>query len=101
IKLMIGLELTTESSEPAEAVDTSVLGKVTIEQVLEKYVEAMGGKAAIEKVTSRVERGRFEIAGLALSGPVEIYGKAPDKRLIRYTVPGQAVLSEGFNGAIG
>ncbi len=101
IKLMLGLELTTDASEPAEAVDTSVLGKVTIEQVLEKYVEAMGGKAAIEKVTSRVERGRFEIAGLALSGPVEIYGKAPDKRLIRYTVPGQAVMSEGFNGAMG
>ena len=101
IKLMLGLELTPEASEQPEAVDASVLGKVTTEQVLEKYVTSLGGRAALEKLTSRVERGRFETTGIALSGTVEIYGKAPDKRLVRFTVPGQAVMSEGFNGAVG
>jgi len=29
--------------------------------VLEKYVEAIGGKAAIEKTSSRVVKGSFEL----------------------------------------
>ena len=101
MKLMLGLDLGPGAGDQPEALDTSVLGKVTVEQVLDRYVEALGGRAALGKITSRVARGRFEAGGVALAGQVEIYGKAPDKRLVKFTVPGQAVMSEGFNGTAG
>ncbi|MBI3669326.1 MAG: hypothetical protein HY237_06065 [Acidobacteria bacterium] len=33
----------------------------TVDQILDKYVQALGGKTAIEKLSSRVSKGTFEI----------------------------------------
>lgn len=102
MKLLLGLDLTMPAAnDAAQPLDTSVLGTVTTEQVLDKYVEALGGKAALDHITSRVEKGRFETVATALSGQVVIYGKAPNKRLIKFTVPGQAEMTEAFDGAAG
>ena len=40
----------------------------TADQILDKYVQAIGGKAAIEKQTSRVSKGSFEIPAVGASG---------------------------------
>ena len=45
----------------------------TVDQVLDKYIKAVGGKEASMKVTSRVEKGMLEIAAMGVSAPVEIY----------------------------
>lgn len=49
--------------KPAEAKpDAKPAAKLpTVDQVLDKYVQAIGGKAAIEKQTSRVAKGTFEL----------------------------------------
>jgi photosynthetic reaction center cytochrome c subunit len=49
------------------------------DQLLDKYLAAIGGEAALEKVTSRVEKGKINANGQQL--PIEVYAKAPDKRI--------------------
>src|SRR6266851_3595985 len=43
----------------------------TADQILDKYVQAIGGKAAVEKQTSRVAKGSFEIPAVGASGTAE------------------------------
>jgi outer membrane lipoprotein-sorting protein len=50
------------------------------EDLLDRYLAAVGGAAAIEKVTSRVQKGKLMAFG-GQTFPAEVYSKAPDKRL--------------------
>ena len=52
---------------------------VTADQILEKYVAALGGAEAIKKVTSRVETGSVLMG--ARETPIEVYAKAPNLRV--------------------
>jgi hypothetical protein len=73
---------------------------VTVEQILDRYVEAIGGRAAMEKLTTRESRGTFEIAGTPLKGTVENYGKAPNKLASFTRVAGLGDFLEGHDGQI-
>ena len=57
-----------------------------VEQVIEKYVAAIGGADAIHKVTSRIEKGNILAGGSET--PVEIVTKAPNKRVTITHFPG-------------
>jgi photosynthetic reaction center cytochrome c subunit len=50
------------------------------EELLDKYLAAVGGAAAVEKITSRVQKGKLMTFG-GQSFPAEVYSKAPDKRV--------------------
>jgi photosynthetic reaction center cytochrome c subunit len=58
----------------------------TLSQLLENYVRALGGSAAIEKITTRVGKGLTTFHGQSLN--VEIFTQAPDKQSIVRHVPG-------------
>jgi hypothetical protein len=49
------------------------------EDVLDKYVEATGGKAAYEKLKNRVAKGTMEIVGAGLKGKLVAYQAPPNK----------------------
>ena len=104
LKIMLGLQpSTTTASNTPNTPWLPMTGetKQKADEVLAAYVTALGGRAALEKVNSRTAKGTFETLGVALSGPAEMYDKAPNKSLIVMTVPGQAVLKVGFDGAVG
>jgi photosynthetic reaction center cytochrome c subunit len=52
----------------------------TADQLFDRYVAAVGGAAALQKITSRIEKGTLSAFG-GQHFPVDIYAKAPDKRL--------------------
>src|SRR5258708_11719 len=52
---------------------------VTADQILDKYVAALGGADAIRKVTSRVMKGTIVAGGN--ESPIELFTKAPNKRI--------------------
>jgi outer membrane lipoprotein-sorting protein len=72
----------------------------TVDQILDKYVQALGGKAAMEKITSRASKGTFEIAAFGASGSAEIWEKAPNKSALKLDIPGFGLVLEGFNGTV-
>ncbi|HXG67075.1 MAG TPA: hypothetical protein VNO70_18370 [Blastocatellia bacterium] len=72
----------------------------TTDQILDKFVQASGGKAAIEKITSRTQKGTFDLPAMGASGTVEIYEKAPNKTVAIIDITGFGVIREGFNGTV-
>ena len=50
------------------------------EELLDKYLAAVGGAAAVEKLTTRVQKGKLMAFG-GQSFAAEVYSKAPDKRV--------------------
>jgi hypothetical protein len=81
----------------------------TADDIVEKYLTAIGGRAALEKVTSRVTTGTISATTPAgdLSGSIEVYNKAPNKSrtLIKIDAGrlglGQIVQDQRFNGTSG
>ena len=73
----------------------------TGEQLLDKYLQAVGGAAAIEKVTSRVMKGTIDFGGKSL--PIDIYAKEPDERISFTHMPdGDSVTAfKGHEGWLG
>jgi hypothetical protein len=72
----------------------------SVEQVLERHVEAVGGRAAVAKVGPLVLKGTRE-ASQGRSWPVEISVKGTDKYLIVATVPQQGEQRQGMTGGKG
>jgi len=72
------------------------------EQLLDKYLAALGGADALQKVSTRLQKG----TATAFGGerlPVEIYSKAPDKRLsVMHLKGGDSVTAfDGNQGWLG
>lgn len=68
--------------------------------VIAKYVDAIGGKAAIESIDSVHIKGTMEMAGM--TGDLDIFAttKGP-KLLTNFSLPGVGVISQGYNGSVG
>ena len=103
MRIMLGLEQpATAASAPIVATQLSTEeAKKKADEVLANYVAALGGRAALEKITSRVGKGNFEVSGIAMSGPVETYAKAPNLMLMVLQMPGQETFKDGFDGRVG
>lgn len=70
----------------------------SVDQVLAKYVQALGGQVALEKVTTRVMKGAMVTPGF--NAPLEVYEKAPNKTLTTFRTPSGTSFM-GFNGTVG
>jgi hypothetical protein len=75
-------------------------GLPPVEQVISKYVTAVGGQSAIEKQKTRVLKGTQTGANGA-SSPVEIYQAAPDKFLAVMHGSGAGDFTTGYDGTAG
>jgi outer membrane lipoprotein-sorting protein len=73
----------------------------TADQVIDKYVEAAGGADAMQKITSRSEKGTINVGGRPT--PIEVLAKAPDKRIsIMHTPNGDNITAyDGHAGWLG
>ena len=76
---LVATEDAKPEPEPSKAVANAKPVLPPADQLLDKYLSAIGGAAALQKVTSRVEIGKIDANGHQL--PIEVYAKAPDKRI--------------------
>src|ERR1700730_9642865 len=69
------------------------------EDLLDKYLAAVGGAPGVEKIKSRVQKGKLEAFGGQIF-PAEVYAKAPGKRVsITHLQGGDSVVA--FDGQRG
>ena len=68
------------------------------DQILAKYIAALGGPDAIDKVSSRVQTGTATFGGH--DTPIEIYAKAPGKR-VSIIKTGKAESITAYDGTTG
>jgi|SRR5579862_358971 len=82
----------------AEGGETKIVGGPAAEDLLDKYLQAAGGAAAIDKVTTRVMKGTITFGDRNV--PIDIFSKEPDKRIsVTHTPDGDSVTA--FDGKEG
>lgn len=77
--------LETDAPPQHEAPPATTAAGPTADQILEKYVAAIGGQAAVNKAESRVAKGTLLMGGREM--PVEVISKAPNKRISTMHMP--------------
>ncbi len=86
----------------APKTDAKAAALPTVDAILDNHVKAVGGKEAIEKITSRSMKGSFDLEAMGVTGaPVEMFAKAPNKSAMRIDVPTFGVVNRIFDGATG
>ena len=74
---------------------------LTALQVFDHYSEVIGGRAAWEKLTSRVSRGTVRIEGIEGTGTMLVYERAPNLEQSIMTLANGYVFRDGFDGKVG
>ena len=70
-----------------------------VRQVIDRYIEAAGGEAALLKVQTRVSTGTIELP-LGLKGTVEVYEAAPNRSSVIMHLKGFGILQQTFDGKV-
>ncbi len=94
--------LSADTSKPAPHVhdeDAEAPANLpTADQILDKYLAAVGGADALKKIKTRVQKGNLDAGGMQF--PIEVYSEGPDKRVsISHPQGGPSVTA--FNGEVG
>ena len=92
----------SEAQTPAKKPATPAAPALpSADQVVARYIRAVGGEQALRKITSRVMKGTFEIDVPRISGEAEIDMAAPDKfrSLLKIPDAGEIILS--YDGKVG
>jgi photosynthetic reaction center cytochrome c subunit len=81
--------------------ETKEAGGPSADELIEKYLKAVGGVAAIDKTNSRVMKGTITFGDRNV--PIEIFAKAPDMRVsITHTPDGDSITAfDGHAGWLG
>lgn len=74
---------------------------LSAEQIIEKSIEASGGRARMARLTSTYASGTLEFTGPGMHGKMEVYAKAPNKQLVVMTLEGIGELRQAFDGQVG
>lgn len=75
-------------------------GLPTVDEVIDHYLSAIGGRGALEKLNSRVSRGSVELQSMGLTGTAEIYELAPDKSTMIINVDGMGTIQQTYDGTV-
>lgn len=73
---------------------------LTAEEILERSIEATGGREAYAKLTSTVAKGIMEFPSQELHATIEFYAKAPNKRLVVTLLENIGEIRQGFDGQV-
>ena len=103
IALMLVAALTVAAQEkkaepPKADAKPAATALPSADEILDKYVKAIGGKEANEKVTSRFMKGSFEMPAMGMNGTVEAYTQAPNKSATVTEIAGFGKVQQVFDG---
>jgi len=70
----------------------------TVDSILDQFVEASGGRSALEKVKSRTVKGELDLLGSTTDWVME--AKAPNKQFSGFNSPTLGTVADGFDGTI-
>src|ERR1700722_16353184 len=93
----MALSLATFAQSPDNGAQKPAAAAPSADQILDKYVAAIGGGAAWHKLNSRISKGTIEIPAMSLSGTFESHEKAPNSMLVVVNIGG-AAFQRGCDG---
>jgi tetratricopeptide (TPR) repeat protein len=73
----------------------------SVDEVLRRFIEAIGGETAINATNSRMTKGTLDVAGVSRGGSFELYAVAPNKALMVMQAHPLGTVKLGFDGHTG
>jgi outer membrane lipoprotein-sorting protein len=92
LAVTLGASLATSKTQDANLPDAK--------DVINKYLDAVGGKAAAENIKTVITTGAFELPAMGLKGTLKIQAKQPGMLLVHTDIPGFGQIEQGTNGQI-
>lgn len=68
------------------------------ERIIDRWIEAVGGRAALGKIQSREAKGSIDLTAVGLRADLVYLGQAPNQRLIEFTLGEFGKGGEGYDG---
>jgi photosynthetic reaction center cytochrome c subunit len=93
--------VSVDNAKPAPHVhgDEGHANLPSADQILDKYLAAVGGAEAIQKIKTRVQKGTIDAMGQQY--PIEVFSEAPDKRVSVSHPKSGGTSVTAFNGDVG
>ena len=93
---LAGLLVLLIAAAPCLAEDT--LPKAA--DLIDKCIDALGGRAALQKLHNRVAKGTFEVPAQQIKGTVTSYEAERNKTYTRIEIPGIGLIENGCDGHV-
>lgn len=90
-----------EKAEGASKRDSSFKSTPQVDLIMERYIKAVGGREALERLKNRVSVGICTYPFQGLSGKVVLYEEAPNKSSLQIEIPNLGITKVVFDGKRG
>jgi hypothetical protein len=90
-------EISPAAGQPAAAPEPLP----AVSEILNRYIEALGGEEALRRHRSVTWKGTFSVPGQGLEGELVMKAAAPSYFRIDITAEGLGTISQGFDGTVG
>jgi hypothetical protein len=97
----LGAQTAPAAKQPEAPAPAKSAALPSARSIVDRYVAAIGGKAAVKKATSRFITGHFDLPAQGMGGPFEISAAAPDRMLLKITLQGLGEMARGYDGQVG
>jgi hypothetical protein len=84
------------STESGPGASASPGEQAVVDQILQRYEQTLGGREALDAITTQRMKGTFQISGI--TGNIEGWRKQPNKTLLILEFPQRGTLKKGFDG---
>lgn len=93
-----GRERSSQQPAPAAPAARTDAALPSARVILDRHVEAIGGREGILRHSSSRVTGTFSMPAAGITGTLELYAAAPNKSFVKITLPGVGDALEGFDG---
>lgn len=69
-------------------------------EIIDRFVKAIGGKAAFDQIKSQHGKGRFMMAAQGLAGDLEVFASRPNQVLVKIELMGLGTMMQGYDGTV-
>lgn len=94
LSLLLGGTLLLAPVTPAASQDALPSGR----DVVNRFIEAMGGRNAILAQSGRHMMGSFSIPAQGIGGALDVYAQPPNKMLVKVSLQGIGEIRTGYDG---
>ena len=92
---------TPAKAPPKPAASAQAAALPPAQQIIDRYVAAIGGRDAILRHSSYRATGAFEMPAAGIRGDLELAHAKPNKMAMKVTIPGLGEMVSGYDGTVG